>query len=73
MFYRIKSERVMFGFDFSELDKKWKRNKGAWGMPWLPEATKDVVSCEKQRGGANDLRSVDVRMGQPFTLKTCRQ
>jgi len=24
-------------------------------MPWLPEMTKDVVSCEKLRGGANDL------------------
>jgi hypothetical protein len=35
--------------------KKRKRIKGAWGMPWLPEMTKDVVSCEKLRGGANDL------------------
>ena len=26
---------------------------------------KDVVSCEKPRGGANDLRSVGIRMGQP--------
>ena len=52
--------------------KSWKRSKSVWGMPWLPEATKDVVSCEKRRGGANDLRSVDVRMGQPDTLKTCR-
>ena len=24
-------------------------------MPWLPEATKDVVSCEKARGTANRL------------------
>ena len=31
-----------------------KQDKGAWGMPWLPEMTKDVVSCEKLRGGAND-------------------
>lgn len=46
-----------------------KRDKGAWGMPWLPEATKDAVSCEKRRGGANDRRSADVRMGQPVTLK----
>jgi len=30
-------------------------NKGVWGMPRLPETTKDVVSCEKPRGGANDL------------------
>ena len=29
-------------------------NKGVWGMPWLPGATKDVVSCENARGGAND-------------------
>ena len=32
----------------------WKRNKGVWGMPWLLETTKDVVSCEKLRGGANN-------------------
>ena len=30
---------------------EWK--KGAWGMPWLSEAKKDVTSCEKPRGGAN--------------------
>jgi len=23
-------------------------------MPWLPEAKKDVISCEKLRGGANN-------------------
>jgi len=23
-------------------------------MPWLSEATKDVISCEKLRGGANN-------------------
>ena len=22
-------------------------NKGAWWMPWLTEAKKDVISCEK--------------------------
>jgi hypothetical protein len=31
-----------------------KQIKGVWGMPWLPEMTKDAVSCEKLRGGAND-------------------
>ncbi len=30
-----------------------ERTKGAWGMPWLSEAKKDVTSCEKPRGGAN--------------------
>ena len=28
-------------------------NKGAWGMPRLFEATKDVISCDKLRGLAN--------------------
>ena len=27
--------------------------KGARGMPGLPEAKKDVASCEKPRGGAS--------------------
>ena len=31
-----------------------KVNKSVWGMPWLLEATKDVVSCEKLRGFANE-------------------
>ncbi len=29
------------------------------------ESMKDVVSCEKLREGANNLRSGDFRMGQP--------
>ena len=39
--------------------------KGAWGMPGLSEATKDVTSCEKPGRAANTLRPPDVRMGQP--------
>ena len=31
-----------------------KVDKGAWRMPWLTEATKDVISCDKPRLGAND-------------------
>ena len=34
-------------------------------MPWLSEATKDVISCEKPWGEANTHRSADIRMGQP--------
>jgi hypothetical protein len=34
-------------------------------MPWYREAMKDVTSCEKPREGANNHRSVDIRMGQP--------
>ena len=41
----------------------------AWRMPWHQEPKKDVASCEKLRGTANRFRSVDVRMGQPRTLK----
>ncbi len=29
--------------------------KGEWGMPRLLEAKKDVVSCEKLRGFANEI------------------
>ena len=37
-----------------------EKEKGVWWMPRLSEAKKDVTSCEKPRGGANDPRSVDV-------------
>ena len=32
-----------------------KVEKGAWRMPWLTEAKKDVISCDKLRVGANNL------------------
>ena len=51
------------------VDNEKEANKGAWGMPRLSEKTKDVISCEKLRGVANEQRSVDVRMGQPPGLK----
>ena len=38
-------------------------------MPWLSEAMKDVISCDKLRVGANNLLSGDFRMGQPSRLK----
>ena len=38
----------------AESEKK-KKEKSEWWMPRLKEAMKDVVSCEKLRGGANDL------------------
>ena len=38
-------------------------------MPWLSKAKKDVISCDKSRGGANDLLSENIRMGQPSGLK----
>jgi len=43
--------------------------KSNWRMPWLSVAMKDVISCDKLRVGAHNLRSVDFRMGQPTILK----
>ena len=34
---------------------KAKVRKGVRRMPRLTEAMKDVISCDKLRGGANDL------------------
>ena len=31
-----------------------KVEKGAWRMPWLSQAMKDVISCDKLWVGAND-------------------
>ena len=39
-------------------------------MPWLSEAMKDVLSCDKLRLVAQKLWPVDFRMGQPGWLKT---
>ena len=46
-------------------ERKTDTRKGAWGMPRLSEAKKDVTSCEKPWRGANTLRPTDIRMGQP--------
>ena len=40
-------------------------NKSARGMPWHQEPMKDVTSCDKLRGAANEHRSGDFRMGKP--------
>ena len=42
-----------------------KIDKSVWRMPWLSMAMKDVTSCDKFRGGANNFRSENFRMGQP--------
>ena len=41
--------------------------KSAGWMPWHWEPMKDVISCEKLRGAANERRSGDIRMGKPST------
>ena len=37
-----------------ELKRIEKVTKSVRGMPWLSEAKKDVISCDKLRGGANN-------------------
>ena len=44
---------------------KGQGNKSKGWKPWHQEPMKDVISCEKLRGGANSRRAVDIRMGQP--------
>ena len=36
-------------------EKAKKVRKGAWRMPWLTEAMKDVISCDMPWVGANNL------------------
>ncbi len=38
-----------------EIKSLKKVTKGVWGMPRLSEAKKDVLSCEKLRGVAQEL------------------
>ena len=69
MFFDIlKENAVKFKGHYNVIFKKVI--KSVWRMPWLSEAMKDVTSCDKLRGGANNLRSGDFRMGKPFMLKT---
>ncbi len=51
MFFDILKENTL---DTSVMYKK-KVIKGAWRMPWFLKAMKDVISCDKFRGGANNL------------------
>jgi hypothetical protein len=35
-------------------------------MPWYEKSMKDVITCDKPRIGGNNLKSGDLRMGQPI-------
>ena len=48
-----KQSKHSFRIHVREVQNKEKESKGAWWMPRLTEAKKDVVSCEKPRVGAN--------------------
>ena len=46
-----------------------KESKGAWWMPRLTEAMKDVTSCDNPRRGASGLGPGGLRMGQPAACR----
>jgi hypothetical protein len=51
---RSKSCMTVFPEVFNYIGRRKKKViKGAWRMPWLLEAKKDVISCDKLRGLAN--------------------
>ena len=47
--------------------------KSARGMPWHQEPMKDAIGCDKPRGAAHKLRSVDFRMGKPGRAILCQR
>ena len=49
--------------------EKDQATKGLRRMPWYVAPKKDVTSCEKLRGGANILRSANIRMRELRTGK----
>ena len=54
-------------------DAAGQAKKSARGMPWHQEPKKDVTSCDKLRGGANNRRSGDFRMGKPGRAILCQR
>ena len=47
---------MLTGYAKAVNDKKIEKvSKGVWRMPWLLEAMKDVISCDKLRVAANRL------------------
>lgn len=51
----------------TEKEREDQATKGSRRMPWYMAPKKDVASCEKLRGGANILRSLDIRMRELST------
>ena len=53
-FIRAESIFDLGSLETEKLIECEKVEKGAWRMPWLSQAMKDVISCDKRGGGAND-------------------
>ena len=47
--------------------RKDQATKSIRRMPWYMAPKKDVTSCEKLRGAANEPRSADIRMRELST------
>ena len=65
---RGEEEKIFDRLDIQE--SKREERESTQGMPRLLEARKDVTSCEKPWGLAHTKRSMDIRMGEPDTMKT---
>ena len=50
---KSKKNRLNYKSDSKKNSRREKEEKGERGMPRLPEARKDAVSCENARGSAN--------------------
>ena len=50
---KSKKNRLNYKSDSKNNSRREKEEKGERGMPRLPEAKKDAVSCENARGSAN--------------------
>ena len=50
-----KLEKIKQEYKSENTNEKHEREvtKGVWRMPWLSEAKKDVISCDKPWVGAN--------------------
>ena len=46
---------LTFGSGWALAMRMIKCLKGNWWMPWHAQAMKDVIRCDKRRGGANTL------------------
>ncbi len=63
----VATNKIIRGINLS---RESRGIKGTWWMPRRQESKKDVASCDKPRGAANRLRSVDIRMGGTWYGKT---
>ena len=62
---QFQTEKLLFLYNFRELNITGQVIKSVGRMTWHQEPTKDVTSCDKPGLGANIHRPRDFRMGKP--------